>query len=132
MREIPVHNGPAQHLANGGPRVHWLDHDSRVQDYDGALPAALTVIVREVFSRSTADGNGEVYVIFQLVEALGDGQEGDRPEVVTLSSHDKILNGLIAQAEALGSDTQAAVIHAYGEGVKTGTHGVVDDRVTAG
>lgn len=132
MRDIPMHTGPAQQLANGGPRVHWLDEDQRVQDYDGALPASLRVIVREVFSRSTADGNGEVYVVFQLVEEIDTGEEGNRPEVVTLNSHDKILNHLIAEAEPMGSDVQAAVVHAYGEGIKTGRHGVVDDRQPPG
>lgn len=57
-----------------------------------------------------------------------------RPGRVTVSAHDKILNGLINDArgidQALGTgvQVQTLVVAAYSQGVITGRHGMVDDR----
>jgi hypothetical protein len=57
-----------------------------------------------------------------------------RPEHVTVSAHDKILNALIADAAGIDQDlgtgvqVQTLVVKAYSEGIITGEHGMVDDR----
>jgi hypothetical protein len=125
---IPPHRGPATRVPSGPPRVVWKEINGGLPDFWGAVPGAYLISVRQVHTRPSPDGQGDVFVIYQLDGSRGTGVLGTRDaEVATVSSHDAVLNGLIAQAR--DPDEAALLVHAYADGMKTERLGMVDDRV---
>lgn len=125
---IPPHRGPATKVPTGPPRVCWKEINGALPDFWGTVPGAYLISVRQVHTRPSPDGQGDVYVIYQLDGSRGTGVLATRDaEVVTVSAHDAVLNALIAQAR--DPEEAALLVHAYADGVKTERLGFVDDRV---
>lgn len=58
----------AEQLPTGSPRVHWLETD-HFADLDRVIPAGWLVRIERVWCRTSADGQGDVWIEYTLVES---------------------------------------------------------------
>jgi hypothetical protein len=62
---------PAQKVPTGGPRVHWIEVDGVEPEISLVLPRDWLIVIESVSVRTSADGNGDVWIVYTLAADHG-------------------------------------------------------------